>query len=148
MVATRVKRVVPAGTRWCPGCQQTRPLPDFTVYPHRIANYCKDCNAIKYKLSKYTMPSGTPMTLADYRAILAAQHGVCPICERGPEEAGTLAVDHDHDVEEKTGMKIVRGLLCAGCNQAYGNFGDGRECTPRRLSNAMAYYTRTTVGVK
>lgn len=63
----------------------------------------------KYLQRKYGI------TLGQYRAMLAAQGGVCAICGQ-PETREfeghviNLAVDHDHT----TGQ--VRGLLCARCN--------------------------------
>ena len=64
------------------------------------------------------------ITLGDYRAMAAAQGGVCAIC-RQPEtmltprgDVQALAVDHDH----RTGR--IRGLLCRTCNQALGGFRD------------------------
>lgn len=49
------------------------------------------------------------ITLEDYRAIIAAQHGRCPICTK-PLEGISNPVDHDH----VTG--VVRGVLHTYCN--------------------------------
>lgn len=50
------------------------------------------------------------ITLAEYKLILAAQGGRCPVCLK--ELSGiSNPVDHDH----KTG--IVRGVLCTYCNR-------------------------------
>ena|ERR1035437_5823272 len=57
------------------------------------------------------------LTLAEYESMLAAQGGVCVVCQSGPSGSAhekRLHVDHDH----VTGR--VRGLLCGGCNQALG----------------------------
>jgi len=51
------------------------------------------------------------ITIEEYDAILAAQKGLCGICERRPAIGVNLPVDHDHD----TGF--VRGLLCYRCNR-------------------------------
>lgn len=57
------------------------------------------------------------ITLDDYNVMVERQRGVCAICQM-PENGKSLAVDHDH----KTG--IVRGLLCANCNNGLGRFKD------------------------
>ena len=57
----------------------------------------------------------TPET---YDEMLAAQGGVCAICERPPRDGTSLHVDHEH------GTGRVRGLLCFRCNNALGDFED------------------------
>jgi Recombination endonuclease VII len=84
------------------------------------------------------------MTLADYDAMLAAQGGVCTICEspptvvarakgltRGGGDERFMQIDHDHE----TGA--VRGLLCLTCNRALGNLHDDPD-----LCEAAAAYLR------
>jgi hypothetical protein len=53
------------------------------------------------------------ITQAQYLQMLAAQRGLCFICQR-PPKSQPLYVDHNH----KTGE--IRKLLCAGCNSAVG----------------------------
>ena len=59
------------------------------------------------------------ITLERYDEILAAQNGVCAICERktsgGPSKMNYLHVDHCHDTKQ------VRGLLCHKCNIGIGH---------------------------
>lgn len=50
------------------------------------------------------------ITLAEYRQILAAQGGQCPVC-RKPLQGWSNPVDHDHKTS------IVRGILCTYCNR-------------------------------
>lgn len=59
-----------------------------------------------------------------------SQGGVCAICECPDKKR--LSVDHDH----QTGK--IRGLLCANCNLALGNFKDD----PDRLAKAIVYLKR------
>ncbi|MEU5809887.1 endonuclease VII domain-containing protein [Streptomyces sp. NPDC047718] len=57
--------------------------------------------------------------------MIAAQGGVCVICQEGPAEH----VDHDH----QTGR--VRGVLCFACNSALGKLKD----RPDVMRRAAAY---------
>lgn len=65
---------------------------------------------------------------AEYKAMLAAQGGVCAICEEPPTKE-RLHVDHNH----VTGQ--VRGLLCRRCNLTLGFWND----EPKRFARAAAY---------
>lgn len=69
------------------------------------------------------------ITPEQYDQQLAAQRGVCAICEQPPRDDISLHVDHDH----ATGAR--RGLLCFRCNNALGDFGDDGE----RIAQAAAY---------
>jgi hypothetical protein len=62
--------------------------------------------------------------------MLAAQHGVCAICQT----AQAIHVDHDH----RTGQ--IRGLLCLRCNAALGQLADD----PLVLRRAARYLERST----
>lgn len=59
-----------------------------------------------------------------YTKILAAQNGVCGICELPCSTWERLSVDHNHDCcPGKTSCgKCVRGLLCHLCNASMGGF--------------------------
>lgn len=90
--------------------------------------YCKPCNREHNREWMYGMTNG------QYEEMLAAQGGLCAICERPPVQGkgrgdGVLHVDHDH----ATGK--VRALLCVTCNQGIGQFQDDIE----RLERAIAY---------
>ena len=54
------------------------------------------------------------ITIAEYDSMLAAQNGVCAICEDTCSTGYKLAVDHNHI----TGK--IRALLCKNCNTAIG----------------------------
>jgi Recombination endonuclease VII len=58
------------------------------------------------------------LTSEQYKGMLAAQNGVCAICEEKCNMNMNLCVDHDHI----TGK--IRGLLCNSCNRALGLFKD------------------------
>lgn len=74
----------------------------------------------------------TQFTLAEYRAAWQAQEGRCAICAAEETVNRALAADHDHG----TGQK--RGLLCARCNRALGQFED----SPVLLQKAIDYLRR------
>jgi hypothetical protein len=70
------------------------------------------------------------ISLEEYNAREAAQHGLCLICLRSPHgRVKLLVVDHNH----KSGK--VRGLLCSECNTALGLFYDD----PKTMLAAVAY---------
>lgn len=73
------------------------------------------------------------LTEAEYGAMLTAQAGLCPLCDK---EMDPPVIDHCHD----TGA--VRGLLCRPCNAALGVLGDTEESIRRVLS----YLTRSSFG--
>jgi hypothetical protein len=58
------------------------------------------------------------LTVEEYEQMLAAQNGVCAICERKCTKFKRLSVDHDHLTQ------IIRGLLCDRCNNGLARFLD------------------------
>jgi hypothetical protein len=76
-------------------------------------------------------PEKRMISLERRAELFAEQEGLCGICKKTLDTAGsrTIAVDHDHD----TGK--VRGLLCSRCNVGLGCFDDD----PDTLRLARAY---------
>lgn len=111
----------------CYICERTLNI----IYFHSKRRECKDCS----KGIKLTYRYG--ITMKQYLELLEEQNGVCAICERKPEEAGVLAVDHDHTCcrFEKTCGKCIRGLICTCCNLSIGRFNDDVN----RLERAAQY---------
>jgi hypothetical protein len=70
------------------------------------------------------------ISLQDYHAMLAQQHGACAICRRTFDR--TPCVDHCHATD------VVRGLLCSPCNQGLGCFDDDID----RMRAAADYLRR------
>jgi len=69
-------------------------------------------------LDKY-LKSTFNISLFEYNELFTKQNGCCAICKKHQTEfKKRLAVDHCH----KTGK--IRGLLCATCNTALGQFKD------------------------
>ncbi len=131
--------VVPAGYKWCPDCDEVKPLDAFgsnAAAPSGVTTYCKPCHNARGKASKekvggarsYHLRRRYGITAADADAMLEAQGGLCAICRSAP----AAHVDHDH----VTGA--VRALLCFGCNGGLGQFGDD----PERLRAAADYVER------
>jgi hypothetical protein len=121
----KLDRVVPAGSKWCPDCDQVKPFDDF---PATRANstgrhtYCKPCHNARGRASlekvggsrTYHLKRRYGITAVEADAMLAAQGGLCAICKTAPANH----VDHDH----ATGA--VRALLCFNCNGGLGQFKD------------------------
>lgn len=100
---------VPDGMKWCPRCQELRPLDSF---PGRKDNgkkaaYCRPCQRSYNRERRMQIMYGVEWD--DYERMLACQDGRCAICGRLPRKYA-LAIDHDHKSGE------IRGLLCNRCN--------------------------------
>lgn len=143
----------------CPRCAVVKPIDQFGTRPSgKPKGYCRECEA-NYQREYFDTPTGREahrkarsrwndgnhgyflsyrygLTLDDYRAMLAAQGGVCAIC--GTDNPGGKAkvwnVDHCHRRNE------VRGLLCGPCNRGLGQFHDD----PERLRRAAVYLEQST----
>jgi hypothetical protein len=125
----------------CCSCGEVKPLEAFAINRTQrrgVGSYCLPChnrivrdNAVKVHGSTRDkhLKQRYGLTSEDVAAMVAAQGGVCAICEVRPAEH----VDHDHD----TGA--VRGILCFTCNVGLGNFND----EPERLLLAYYYLNRT-----
>lgn len=120
-----------------PPCKQCgKPIPDSR---RKQAEFCKPSCAREWALENggrewtadYNRSYLYGITREQYDAMVEAQEGKCAICRRS-EWGGRHNkphVDHCHE----TGR--VRGLLCDGCNNGLGRFGDD----PERLERAAAY---------
>lgn len=126
-----------AGEKRCTACQKWLSESEFFKSKGErdgLAGSCKLCisrDARARSLSQYGL------TLGDYDALLAAQGGVCAVCEKECSRGTNLSVDHDHDCcpGTKSCGKCVRGLLCRSCNVAIGNLLDD----PNLLRAAASY---------
>ena len=81
----------------------------------------------KRKRKDYNLRRRYGISLEQFEEILAAQGGICPICERSDV---VFCVDHNH----KT-LKI-RGIICLNCNLRV--IGGARD-QDHKLVNAAAY---------
>ena len=129
-------------------CERARPHDEFSVARgKRLQRFsqCKACAAERWhagdKLSRVAQKFG--ITKARWLELYAAQAGRCAICLASPSEVprGYLLVDHDHACcpGERSCGRCVRGLLCARCNLALGQFRDD----PELLTSAVRYLAGT-----
>jgi hypothetical protein len=77
--------------------------------------------------------------LEEYDRRLAAQGGVCAICQSPPRFGRKhLDVDHDHSTGD------IRGLLCSPCNTALGLLGEDPSRVIRLASYLREHQCKTT----
>ncbi len=120
---------------WCKACHSTHNRGYWRRYKARFGE-----EALRRKMSGIRAKNRLKLygiTEEQFRAMFAAQGGVCAICGRpetdlGNSKDGTprqLSLDHDHDSGK------ARGLLCNSCNHGLGKFLDD----PKILDRAAAY---------
>ena len=132
----------------CSLCRKVKPTSSFhkdRSRPDGLNHRCRLCNSKRQrkgdarrrgipghrdKRRVYELNYYYGLSLDEYEALLAKQHGICAICGKKPERV--LAVDHDHENE------YVRGLFCRPCNSAIGLFGDNPE-TLRAAADYLQY---------
>lgn len=133
---------VPIGMKWCPDCDQVKPVAEFARTKRKTSglhSYCKSCHIRRGVETKERLYGGTReyhlrrrygIGEKDVEELLAEQGGVCAICGAPDPEH----VDHDH------GAGYVRGGLCFNCNGGLGQFRDSVEY----LGKAINYLKGTT----
>ncbi|MFD8010391.1 endonuclease VII domain-containing protein [Streptomyces sp. NPDC058955] len=122
----RSKADVPLGHKLCRQCGEIKPHDDWhrnATASDGLATCCKTCKKAQGRAGHLKRQYG--ITEAERDQMIAAQGGVCVICQEGPAEH----VDHDH----RTGK--VRGVLCFSCKAALGQFKD----RPDVIRRAAAY---------
>ena len=135
--AARINRKtdLAAAEKTCSVCEETKPKVDF----HKCgrsrdgrSSQCKACMSEKQKDTRLRRLYG--ISAKEYKALSAAQNGLCRICVNPPppDQRG-LVVDHCHT----TGA--VRGLLCNNCNALLGMATDDVA----RLRSAIDYLERS-----
>jgi hypothetical protein len=129
---------VPEGTKWCPDCDEVKPVAEFPATRGSGSgrhSYCKPCHNARGRKTlerlggsrTYHLKRRYGITAEDADEMLVGQGGVCAICKVAP----AVHVDHDHE----TGA--VRALLCFNCNGGLGQFRDDPL-----LLHAAAYYVQ------
>jgi hypothetical protein len=120
-------------THECGKCGQSKPVSEFyrsSKYSRGHGKNCKQCvlagihawraqnpEAARHSKRRRDYRTKYGITIADYEAIYAAQHGCCAICDKALDKnpvgaKHTTHIDHDHTTGE------VRGLLCATAQPA------------------------------
>lgn len=103
-----------------------------------VSGYCTQCQntRVKEQGRDYSLRSKYGIPLIEYDKLFLKQNGVCALCKKSEcridhqtNKLKALSVDHCHDT------KIIRGLLCAGCNMAIGLF----KHNPDLLRKAALY---------
>lgn len=96
-------------------------------------------NPIPIKDEKISKDRGRAMKkkygidVATYEKILAAQECKCAICGISKNDAGVLAIDHDHP------SGAVRGLLCGRCNCLLGAVYDDCDILKKMIDYLQEY---------
>lgn len=123
---------VPAGQKFCRTCGTTKQHAEWSTNRRAsdgLQTRCKACAAAAARRDHLRTAYG--ISVAELDGMLAAQHGVCAICQTAP----AIHVDHDH----RTGQ--IRGLLCFRCNAALGQLDDDALV----LRRAARYLERSTL---
>lgn len=133
----RRRQVVPPGMKFCPKCDEVKPVAAFgrnRSAQDGLTSYCLPCHNVATaeirrrnhgSQRNYMLKRRYGVTEQQVDALLRKQGGICVICLRAP----ATHVDHNHE----TGL--FRGVLCFSCNGALGQFDDD----PRRLRDAATY---------
>ncbi|WTS96435.1 endonuclease VII domain-containing protein [Streptomyces sp. NBC_00096] len=124
--AVREHVEVQVGSKLCRQRGEVKPHGEWhenTSASDGLSTRCKACRAVQGRAGHLKRNYG--ITEAERDAMIAAQGGVCVLCQESPAEH----VDHDH----RTGK--VRGVLRFGCNAGIGQLKD----RPDVLRRAAAY---------
>jgi hypothetical protein len=108
----------------------------------RIQTAIRACNpkVLKYCREYHATPQ-RQMTPDDVVRLLAAQDVHCGLCPLSLEVT-PWCIDHDHEIERLTGVKLVRGFICTRCN---GWLGKHEERAQRISDYAKGILARSTL---
>src|SRR5581483_8528314 len=108
----------------CKICNRRRAQAWRDKHPDKVRAYSNTTKGRKhYQAKKYGI------TPERYEELVAAQNGVCAICQQPERKDKRLSIDHDHTTN------LYRGLLCDDCNTTLGKFKDD----PARFRAAAEY---------
>lgn len=120
------------GRKQCRSCDTWLPVDQYGKNAKNadgLHSYCANCDHDIIITRRYGVPRGW------YRTTLAAQNGVCAVCQQPPANARKMHVDHAHTHCRTGCADCVRGILCSRCNTGIGMFMEDTE----RLNAAITY---------
>lgn len=115
-------RDLPPGHKFCRGCQEIKPLSEWSQRPRATDGYhfrCRECISRRDRERHLAATYG--LSPDDLTELLAQQDGRCAICLT----AEAIHIDHDHADGR------IRGVLCFRCNAALGQLGDDADVVRR-----------------
>lgn len=117
-------------TSWCRSCENEANKAKYTPKEKNVSDPI-DSEMVKLEAKKRMLKHRYELSYEVYLQMYEDQNKLCPICEKEFKLGGKkgLYVDHCH----KT--KLVRGLLCSGCNTAIGILSEDKKI----FENAMKY---------
>ena len=125
--------------KFCKRCGRWLPVSEFntrTALKEGLSRWCRDCHSGRNKeiyipqTREQTLHRYYELTLEEWESLFEQQGRKCAACRT--TDSGSVkgwATDHIH------GTKIVRGILCLGCNVAIGHLKD----SPERAEQLAAY---------
>lgn len=125
-----------ARDRTCSSCERTKPTAEF---PERgslgyvdLDRYftCLACRRLAPRLRQYGI------TAVEFYRLYEEQEHACGSCRKPAPVPEELHIDHCHDTD------VVRGLLCAMCNQGIGMLGDTLEAVERAAAYLRSHAER------
>ena|ERR1700679_573097 len=108
-----------------------RGCPNEVHSTHKLHVYCEQHSGKKEKHRRSRLKTKYCLTLQPWQDLFESQGSCCAAC-------GTKYPDGDWHTDHIHGTKIVRGILCRGCNTALGNLKDD----PERADKLAAYLRR------
>ena len=118
------------GRKRCSRCREWAEESEFTQHVARadgLNGWCRRCVAASRAersdvIFRDFLRRTYGLTVEQHVELVAAQGGVCAICEAPPKGDRRLAIDHDHSCcpGERSCGECVRGLLCSNCNTMLG----------------------------
>lgn len=156
-VKTSVRKRDANGNKRCTLCREWKPEEAFASSAgklDRLQAHCRECKAIKYRANRELVRDKMRaqrynISREQFDKMLAYQGGKCWLC-RTPDPGNRFwCVDHDHECCPGPGScgECVRGILCASCNHALGNFRDDPDVLARAMDYVSGNWVTRALGM-